>query len=274
MRLSGTTSPRRVDRLPVLSQLLRPSVCIVVALVGLIGFELANPKYDWGVITRNASYFLIALRSTWELAFIAFGFSFALGLIFALGRASRVSYIRVIAVTCIEGFRAVPQIMAIFWFYFLVPIVTGMSTSPRLAALFALTFCNAAYFAEIIRAGIRSVPSGQWQAAESSGISFMQTAWRIILPQALRNMIGPLANQFVSLFKSTSLVYIVGVVEFFRAATIVDSREFRSFEIFSFVAIVYLCCCWPMSLISSIIDRRLRNPPYRNTGQLRQPSTS
>jgi len=268
MPVPTTAELREFGRHRYLSLIFRPSAWIVIVLTSLLVWKLSGPEYDWSVIYRNAGYFLLALRATWELAFIAFGFSFALGLMLALARASYVSYIRIPAAACIESFRAVPQIMAIFWFYFLVPIATGMSTSPRLAALLALTFCNAAYFAEIVRAGIISIPRGQWHAAQSSGISFVQTAIHIILPQALRNMIGPLMNQFVSLFKSTSLVYIVGVVEFFRAATIVDSREFKSFEIFSFVAVVYLACCWLLSLVGSLIHSRVRDPSRRAEVQL------
>lgn len=226
---------------------------VVLLAVG----KAASGGFDWSVIPRYGAFFLRAFGETWKLSLAAFGTSFALGVLLAVGRLAGKPYWRYPALLTIELFRALPLLMVIFWFYFMFPALVGLHPSPYVSGILALTVCNGAYFAEIVSAGIIAIPRGQREAALSSGLSFVQTMLYVVLPQALRNMIPPLLSQFVYLFKSTSLVYIIGVVEFFRAATIVNNREFRSFEIFTFVALVYLVCCWLLSSASLLLERRL-----------------
>jgi ABC-type amino acid transport system permease subunit len=148
--------------------------------------------------------------------------------------------------------------MVIFWVYFLLPAVTGHSINAYVAAVVALTACISAYLAEVVRAGVNSVPRAQLEAAYSTGCSYLQTMRLIVIPQALRNMLPSLVNQFVSAFKTTSLVYIIGVIEFFRAASIVNERDFKSLEIFTFVGVVYFVNCFCMSMLARWYERRLQ----------------
>ncbi|MBI4271981.1 MAG: amino acid ABC transporter permease [Candidatus Rokubacteria bacterium] len=233
------------------------TVILAALAVSLALGKAASGDFDWTVVPRHAAFFLRAFGETLTLAVAAFGTSFGLGVLLAVGRLAGRPYWRYPALLTIELFRALPLLMVVFWFYFMFPALVGIHPSPYVSGILALTVCNAAYFAEIIAAGIIAIPRGQREAALSTGLSFVQTILYVILPQALRHMIPPLLGQFVYLFKSTSFVYIIGVVEFFRAATIVNNREFRSFEIFTFVALVYLVCCWLLSSASLLLERRL-----------------
>jgi His/Glu/Gln/Arg/opine family amino acid ABC transporter permease subunit len=227
------------------------------ALVLLAVWKAMSTGLDWTVIPRHVTFFLQAFGQTCTLSLAAFATSFGLGLVLAMGRLAAHPVLRYPAVLVIELFRALPLLMVIFWFYFMFPALVGVNPSPYLSGVLALTVCNAAYFAEIVAAGVIAIPRGQRDAALSTGLGVLQTLRHVILPQAIRNMVPPLLSQFVYLFKSTSLVYIIGVVEFFRAATIVNNREFRSFEIFTFVAVVYFVCSWLLSSASLLLEQRL-----------------
>jgi ABC-type amino acid transport system permease subunit len=146
--------------------------------------------------------------------------------------------------------------MFIFWVYFLLPLIIKVPLSALMSALIAFVGFNCTYFAEVVRAGIQSIPSGQYHAGISSGLSYYQIMRYIVLPQAIVVMIPPLINRFIATFMGTSLAYVIGVIEFFRAATIVNSREFRSVEIYVFVAIVYFVCDYLMSLGSKKFEKK------------------
>src|SRR5439155_13710600 len=158
--------------------------------------------------------------------------SLALGIVLALLRRSAFPPLRAGATLYIELLRSTPLLMVIFWCYFLLPLLTGRSLEPLAAGIIAMVAFQSAYVAEIVRAGIGSVKAGQLEAALALGLSYRAAMWRVVLPQAFRNMLPALVARFVALLKSTSLLYVIGVVEFFRAATIVNSREFRPMEIF------------------------------------------
>ena len=147
--------------------------------------------------------------------------------------------------------------MVIFWFYFLFPLLIGRSLEPLTAGMVAMIAFQSAYVAEIVRAGIESVKAGQLEAARALGLPYLAAMRSVVLPQALRNMLPALVARFVALFKSTSLLYVIGVIEFFRAATIVNAREFRSVEIYLFVAFVYLVCGAAASWAGHWLQRRV-----------------
>jgi polar amino acid transport system permease protein len=181
--------------------------------------------------------------------------SFVGGAVFAMFRLSPLWWIRWPAGVYVDVVRSIPLIMVLFWIFFLLPILTGRPTTPINAALLALILFNTSYMAEVIRAGIQSVPKGQMEAARASGLSYLRAMVHVILPQALRNMAPALVNRFIGLFMGTALVYIIGVTEFFRAANNVNNRVYRSYEIYSFVAIVYFVCCYSLSLLSMVLER-------------------
>lgn len=225
---------------------------------------------DLRVIVENLPYMLSGLQWTFILAAVSMVGSFGAGIAFAILRLSPYAWLRRPAIVYIDVMRTIPLIMVIFWVFFLVPVLTGRPTTPVKAALFALIVFNTSYMAEVIRAGIQSVPRAQTEAARASGFTYLQTMRFVVLPQAIKNMVPALVNRFVALFMGTSLAYIIGVTEFFRAANNVNNRVYRSYEIYGFVAIVYFVCCYSLSLISQLLERRLA----RADGRIPTPATA
>ena len=207
-------------------------------------------------ITANLSFLLSGFQLTLKLAGLAILFSFFLGTFLGVLRNSSRSYLSYPASIYIEVIRGTPLIMVIFWIFFLVPIIFSRPIEAFFSALISLTLFTSAYIAEIIRAGLRSVPQGQIESGRATGLNEAQVMLYIVLPQAVRNMLPALVSQFIALFKDTSLAYIIGVVELTRAATIVNNREYRSFVIFGFVALLYFVCCYGLSLVARMLERR------------------
>jgi His/Glu/Gln/Arg/opine family amino acid ABC transporter permease subunit len=220
---------------------------------------------DLGVIERNWSFLigqgLIGLGAfaggTLRLALPALALGFVLGLFIGLGRLARSRWISLPATVYVEFFRGVPLVMVIFWFWFIVPQALGVALPEYGIALAAFVIFEAAYFGEIVRAGVQSVPRGQVEAALSSGLTQAQTMRSVVLPQALRNMIPALVTQFIVLFKDTSLASIIGYVDLTKAAQIVNNREIRPFELYLFIAVIYWFCAYGMSRYAGYLERRL-----------------
>lgn len=213
---------------------------------------------DFSVITNNASFFMKGLGVTLQLTALTLIGGLIIGTPLALGRSSRARVPRYLSIAVIEVVRGTPILMLIFWIYFLLPQVIGTAVSAYVAGLVALITFNAAYSAEIIRAGIQSVDRGNIEAGRASGMTWLQISRYIVLPQAFSNMKPALISQAVMVYKTTSLIFVIGVVDFFRAATIVNNREFKSFEIFAFVALVYFIPCTIISRWSRSMEARRR----------------
>lgn len=206
--------------------------------------------FDWKVIVENLPFLMGGLLTTFQLAVIAIGGGFILGVLVGMGRLSRRKYVYYPATVFVNFLRSIPLILVIFWFYFLVPILAGRPLGDFVSASIAFIIFEASYFAEIIRAGIQSIPKGQMQAAYSTGLNYRKTMGYVIIPQALKNMVPSLLTQSVIIFQDTSLAYVIGLKEFLRSATIVDAREVRSLELYTFVGIVYFLICYTMSLLT------------------------
>lgn len=220
---------------------------------------------DFGVVANNF-VFLIAqgflgigafTGGTLRLAIPAIVFGFILGTLVGLARLSRSRWLNWPAKVYVEFFRGVPLVMVIFWFWFMIPALVGKSLPEYSVALTAFVIFEAAYLAEIVRAGIQSVPRGQVEAATATGLSKNQLMRHVILPQALRNMIPALLTQFIVLLKDTSLASIIGYVDLTKAAQIVNNREIRPFELYLFIAIVYWLCSYSMSRYAHRLEARL-----------------
>jgi His/Glu/Gln/Arg/opine family amino acid ABC transporter permease subunit len=220
---------------------------------------------DFGVIERNWSFLLgqgfIGLGAfaggTLRLAVPALALGFVLGLFIGIARLARSRWVRIPATLYVEFFRGVPLVMVIFWFWFILPQALGVALPEYGIALTAFVVFEAAYFGEIVRAGVQSVPRGQVEAALSSGLGQAQTMRHVVLPQALRNMIPALVTQFIVLFKDTSLASIIGYVDLTKAAQIVNNREIRPFELYLFIAVIYWLCAYGMSRYAGYLERRL-----------------
>jgi glutamate/aspartate transport system permease protein len=218
---------------------------------------------DWNVIIRSLPYlFFDGMRFTIMLTLMATAGGIVIGTLLAMARLSNIPGVSHVAGAYVNLIRSMPLVLVIFWFYFLVPYIgqwiTGASRPIQvgafLSALVTFTLFEAAYFCEIMRAGIQSIPRGQVQAAQALGMSYWTSMGEIILPQAFRNMLPILLTQTIILFQDTSLVYVISVTDFLGAASKIAQRDGRLVEMYLFAAIVYFV----ISLAASWVVRRLQ----------------
>lgn len=213
--------------------------------------------FDFDVIERSMPYLWEGMLFSLGLTFLSMIGGIVLGTLLALMRLSSFTVLNAPAGGYVNLTRSTPLILVIFWFYFLVPLAmkklsgdayaTGIG--PFYSALIAFTMFEAAYYCEIIRAGIQSVPRGQTDAAFALGLTYGQAMRRVILPQAFRNMVPILLTQGIILFQDTSLVYVVGLTDFMGAASKVAQRDGRLVEMYLFAALVYFLLCFSASYV-------------------------
>jgi len=182
------------------------------------------------------------------------------GSLLGIARLSPSRLVSLLARLYVDFFRGTPLLVQLFIIYFGLPALLQSIDLPlRLnqwtAAIFALSLNSAAYIAEIVRAGIQSIELGQREASQSLGLGAMQTMRYVIFPQAFRRMIPPLGNEFISMLKDTSLVAVIGFEELFRRGQLVVAQNFRSFEIYTAVALVYLVLTLISSQLFSALER-------------------
>jgi len=226
---------------------------IPAVIVFLNGFGLFTPVASnlWG------GFLLTVL-----LAIVTNVVSFPIGVLLTLGRRSKLPIIRWFSVAYIEIVRGVPMVTVLFMAQLLLPLFLGdkVELSNVLRVMIGLTLFNAAYLAETIRGGMQAVPRGQYEAAEALGLSFVQKMTHVILPQALRHVIPALVNNVIGLFKDTSLVAIVALMDLMGIAKrIIANPEFvgRQMEVFLFVAAVFLIFCLLMSKVSKRLETKV-----------------
>jgi glutamate/aspartate transport system permease protein len=215
-----------------------------------------NATFDASVILKAWPFLLEGLGLSLMLTLVAMAGGLVLGLFLALARRSRHRLLAGAAAAYVNGFRAVPLILVIFWFYFLVPLIVGRPVGALTSALIAFTLFEAAYYSEIIRAGLQSVRMGQWQAAAASGLRPAQALRYVVLPQALRNMMPVLITQAIVLFQDTSLVYVISLRDFMTSTSIVANRDNRLVEMYLFAALVYFVLCASLSLVAHVAAKR------------------
>jgi len=192
-----------------------------------------------------------------SMAVLCLSISFFIGAIFGFGRLSCRRYISYPCILYIETIRATPVLLIVFWFYFFIPSVFGQNISLFWSAIIALSIYATAYQAEIVRAGVLAVPLGQMEAALSSGMTRFQAIRTVILPQAFRMMIPSFVSFFISLFKDTSVTYIIGVVELTQTGIIVSQRQpNRMFAAYICMAIGYFVVCYSMSHVARMLEKR------------------
>ena len=209
---------------------------------------------DLAVIARSLPFLWQGLQLSLLLTVLAVLGGMALGTLLALARLSGFAPLSLPAAAYVNLIRSVPLILVIFWFYFLVPLAYGRPIGGFYSALIAFVMFEAAYYSEIIRAGMQSVRAGQIHAAEAAGLNYWQTRRYIVLPQAFRNMLPILVTQAIILFQDTSLVFVVSLRDFMTASSIVARTEGRLVEMYLFAALVYFAIC----LSGSLFVRRLQ----------------
>ena len=223
-------------------------------------------SFDWDVVTRNLGFVLIdGLGFTLMLTVTATIGGIILGIVLALMRQSRYFWISKPAELYIDAARALPLILVIFWVFFLLPWIaqwiTGASRPVAVgaytSAFVTFTLFEAAYFAEIVRSGIRGIRQAQVDAGYSLGMTYPQVMGSIVLPQALRNMLPVLATQTIVLFQDSSLVYVISLTDLLGAASKVAQRDGRLVEMYVFAAVVYFVISFTASQFVHHLQKRL-----------------
>jgi glutamate/aspartate transport system permease protein len=223
-------------------------------------------NFDFDVIGRSIGYlFREGMTFTITLTLIAMTGGIIFGTLLALMRLSSIKGLSTIAGTYVNLMRSVPLVLVIFWFYFLVPYIGAWiigAKEPVKVGAFAssvITFMlfEAAYYCEIMRAGIQSIPRGQVSAGYALGLNYWQTMGQIVLPQAFRNMLPVLLTQTIILFQDTSLVYVISITDFLGAASKVAQRDGRLVEMYLFVAVVYFIISFALSSLVKRLQARI-----------------
>jgi His/Glu/Gln/Arg/opine family amino acid ABC transporter permease subunit len=226
---------------------------VLVATVLVLAAWLVM-SLDWTHVAPSWQFLLLALGRSWWLAIVAMAIGSAAAVPLALLRVYGPPWPRRAATLLIEAVRATPELMIIFWVYFTLPVVTGSQVSAWNAALGSLSVIAAAYLAEVVRAGLFSVPATQREAARALGLKPLAVFRLVVLPQALRNMLPALIAQLVSLFKTTSLVYAIGVMDFFRAVSVTNNAVYAPYPLYLVLAAGYFVSCWTITQVIRRFD--------------------
>jgi polar amino acid transport system permease protein len=202
------------------------------------------------------SNLLIATEWTILLSLIAFVCGGVVGLILLFLRTSQVPWLVAPTKLYIEFFQGTPLLMQLFLFFFGVALF-GIEVSPLTAAALALTLWTSAFLTEIWRGCVESVPRGQWEASGSLALSYVEQMRYVILPQAARIAVAPTVGFSVQVIKGTALASIIGFVELTKAGTMLNNVTFRPFLVYSLVALIYFCLCFPLSFFAKRLEGRL-----------------
>jgi polar amino acid transport system permease protein len=206
----------------------------------------------WDILSN----LLIATQWTILLSLIAFISGGIVGLILLFMRMSQIAALEWFTKIYIEVFQGTPLLMQLFLFFFGIALF-GVEVSGWTAATAALTFWTSAYLAEIWRGCVESIPRGQWEASSSLALSYIEQMRYVILPQASRIAIAPTVGFSVQVVKGTALASIIGFVELTKAGTMLNNATFRPFVVYSLVALIYFCLCFPLSWCAKQIEGRL-----------------
>jgi glutamate/aspartate transport system permease protein len=220
---------------------------------------------DFAVVQNSLDYLWKGMQYTLQLTATAGIGGLFFGTLLALARLSSIKPLSMFAAGYVNLMRSIPLVLVIFWFFFLMPFVLQAITKserPPLigaerTAIITFIMFEAAYFCEIMRAGIQSIARGQVHSAYALGLTYGQSMRLVILPQAFRNMIPVLLTQTIILFQDTSLVYVISATDFVGAASKIAQRDSRLVEMYLFVAIVYFVICYTLSFLVKRLQRRI-----------------
>jgi len=225
------------------------------------GWYVIDPTKDLGWI--NVKFLLLGYPSTIAVSVTAAAISIALGLLIALPAFSSNRWVRAINRVYVEFIRSIPLLPMLFWVYFGLPLMikgtwVDFPVDPFWAGVFALALSDSAFTAEIYRAGIQSVARGQSEAAQTVGLNYWQTMRYVILPQAIRRILPPLANQFIYIVKMSAFVSVIGLQELTRRAGELATSEYRPLELYTFLIFEYLVLVLIISAAVRWLERRMK----------------
>jgi glutamate/aspartate transport system permease protein len=209
---------------------------------------------DWDIFSK---FVLKGMLFSFELTIVATLGGIVFGTILALMRLSGHKVLSTPAVIYVNGMRSIPLVMVILWFFLLIPFLIGRSIGAELSATITFVAFEAAYFSEIMRAGIQSIPRGQVMAGQALGMSYSQNMRLIVLPQAFRNMIPVLLTQTIILFQDTSLVYAIGAYDLLKGFVTAGKIYGRVEEVYILAALVYFVICFGLSALVRRLQARI-----------------
>jgi glutamate/aspartate transport system permease protein len=209
---------------------------------------------EWDIFNK---FVLKGMLFSVELTLIATVGGIVFGTLLALMRLSGNKFLELPAVIYVNGMRSIPLVMVILWFFLLIPFLIGRSIGAELSATITFVAFEAAYFSEIMRAGIQSIPRGQVMAGQALGMSYSQNMRLIVLPQAFRNMIPVLLTQTIILFQDTSLVYAIGAYDLLKGFVTAGKIYGRVEEVYILAALVYFVICFGLSALVRRLQARI-----------------
>ncbi len=209
---------------------------------------------NWSVIS---GFILKGLYFSVQLTLVAMIGGIALGTVLALMRLSGKPWLVVPAAFYVNTLRSIPLVMVILWFFLLIPLLIGRPMGAELSAIITFTIFEAAYYSEIMRAGIQSVPRGQVYAAYAVGMDYRQAMQLIVLPQAFRNMLPVLLTQTIILFQDTSLVYAIGAYDLLKGFEVAGKNFNRPVETYLVAAVVYFVICFSLSMLVRRLQQKI-----------------
>jgi len=213
--------------------------------------------YNWNFASVFAYWNVLAvgLKGTIQLFIICSILGLGGGLIMGMLRYAKSRWISYPAMLYVEVFRNTPVLVQIIWFFFALPVLTGVEVSPVMAAVLGITLNTIAFSAEVFRGGIQSIEREQWDAGKAIGMSYVQSMRRVILPQALKRMLPPLTSRGIEVFKMTTLATVVAYPETLQQAKLIASYEYNPIETYTVVALMFFVVLFPLVQLTYILER-------------------
>ena len=211
---------------------------------------------DFELIQRALPILLMCAGVTIEITAFSVAIGFFIGLFVGIARISQFKILQIMAAVYADCIRGTPLLVQIFLIYFALPMAIGQRVEPFIAAVAACGINSGAYVSEIFRAGIQAIDVGQMEAGRSLGLTWWQTMRFIILPQAFKNILPPLGNEFIAMLKDSSLVSVIGFEELTRRGQLIIAQTYGSFEIWMTVAVLYLIMTMAISRIVAFLEKR------------------
>jgi glutamate/aspartate transport system permease protein len=215
-----------------------------------LDFAFFTPELISGYIVKGLIFSL-------QLTLVAMVGGIILGTLLALMRLSGKPWLVMPAAAYVNTMRSIPLVMVILWFFLLIPLMTGRPLGAEISALITFTLFEAAYYSEIMRAGIQSVARGQVAAGYALGMTYRQTMGLVVLPQAFRNMLPVLLTQTIILFQDTSLVYAIGAYDLLKGFEIAGKNFNRPVETYLVAALLYFIICFGLSMLVRKLQQRI-----------------
>ena len=238
---------------------------VFLIVILLLLNSCTNNELDWLILSpnnvnglTNLKFLISGFTTTIYISLVSIFISIILGLVIAIPSLAKNKFLTYLNIGYVEIVRAIPLLVLILWIYYGLPIMTGISFSPFVSGIIALSISESAFQAEIFRAGINSIKKSQWEAGSSLGLNFFRKLKLVILPQAIKNILPAIGNQFVYVLKMSSLVSIIGIGDLTRKANELVVTTYRPLEIYTFLILEYLILILIVSYLVRKLEKKLQ----------------